>query len=308
MSTDETSNHRLVEVAAATSFALARLRLGPLNQYTENGDGFYYNSADFPRDEHTEGLLIRLGRFLAFLGKLLCLVMLSAVSYGIFYQNAMPAQHVLKELHFDYTSTSLGYHTASEVAPKRYPHIWPSDYGSQTSATPDMHRAVPTATLDLLAKHNEWRAYFVDVLPQPSPKLRRVLEAKQAYFIEVALTLPESQSNKYSGMFGVVTELYTGGHYDETSMGNNGTCLFNREPTLLAVSRRSYRFPHQSAWISVIGKVIILVPLLIGAFEEVKTVASPAFRHFIESSARPLVRDLMCNDRDVYRLYHSLLH
>jgi Putative adipose-regulatory protein (Seipin) len=298
MSTDETTNHRVVEVAAATSFTLARLRLGPLNHYQENGEGFYCNSPDFPREEHTEGLLIRLGRFLAILGKLVCLAMLSAVSYGIFYQNAMPAQHVIKELHFDYTSSSPGYPTAyptaNGVAPKRYPRTWPSDYGSPTSTTPDMHRAVPTATLDLLAKHNEWHAYFEDVLPQPSTKLRRVLEAKQAYFIEVALTLPESQSNKYSGMFGVVTELYTSGNHDETSMGNNGTCRGgNRELTLLAVSTRSYRFPHQSSWISVLGKVIILVPLLVGAFEEVKTVASPAFRHFIESSARPLVRDLM---------------
>lgn len=64
---------------------------------------------------------------------------------------------------------------------------------------------------------------------------------------------------------------------------------------LLAASRRSYRFPHQSPWIAVVTKVLLLLPLLLGAIDETRTVTGLVFRQYAESAAeRPLVRMYVC--------------
>jgi Putative adipose-regulatory protein (Seipin) len=292
MSFGDGSNQRILEAAAAATILLARhgYPQPPLRRYPENGyaPDFVFDTTAVPA-AHTGGFIQWVGRTIVFLGKLLCLFVLSAVSYGIFYQNAMPAQHALKELHFDYTGGSAAdsEFATREQFSKHHLSLFPR-FTQEIDATALVaSEPVPTATVDLLANHNEWYAYYEDVLPPPLSR-QRLLHAKQHYFIEVALKLPESRANKETGMFGVITELY--------SSESASTCAKKASSggySLLAVSRRSFRFPHQTPWISAVSKVIMLVALLIGAVEETRTVAGPAFRHYVESSERPLVRAYM---------------
>ena len=88
---------------------------------------------------------------------------------------------------------------------------------------------------------------------------------------EVALTLPESEINLIAGMFGVFVELQS----------SNGTKL--------AFSMRAARLPYESPGIAFARKVVFLIPLLIGAVQESKTIVIPAFRHVVESSEQPMV-------------------
>jgi hypothetical protein len=60
----------------------------------------------------------------------------------------------------------------------------------------------------------------------------RLLVPRKAYFIEIALKLPESELNQGYGIFGVVVELQS------------------TNSTVLAISRRSARMPYTSNWVS----------------------------------------------------------
>lgn len=167
------------------------------------------------------------------------------------------------------------------------------------AASASKTRPIPTASVDLLAVHNEWQAYFDDIVPTTKTQKQQSsssLLAKQAYFIEIALHLPESPVNQNAGMFGVVAELYSASSTTPVSSSSGmepttgtGSSQDDDLLTKLAVSRRSYRFPYQSPWLSVVAKVLCLIPLLLGAIPESRTVAGQAFRHYIESSEHPLV-------------------
>lgn len=201
------------------------------------------------------------GGFFPFLGRLIklavvaCLLLtLSSGSYLLFYTWVMPSMKANETLHFDYTSSAR-------------PWLLLNRKSSSWKPTRDLS---PWGTIDLFAKKSCWDAAIDEVNPIPLTE-ERILDSAQAYFIEVDLLLPDSVVNQNFGMFGVVVEL-------QSSHG-----------TLLATSRRSVRYPHQSRWISNVGKTICLLPLLIGAMEEARTVRIPAFRHFVESREAPLV-------------------
>ena len=131
--------------------------------------------------------------------------------------------------------------------------------------------AAPWAVADLFVKTSSWEAIQSDVLPKARTDVG-VLTSGREHYIEVALDLPESQVNLDAGLFGVFVELQS----------SNGTKL--------AVSMRSSRMPYQSSFISTIKKSVLLVPFLIGALHETKTIVVPSFRHLVESSSLPLVR------------------
>lgn len=313
---------RAIEAASAT-LALATRQQQPWLQryqpqqedpaYFDNNSEYFY----YEQQPHNFGFLQWLGGILLAVCKVLLLLSLSAVSYGIFYQRSMPTQLASKELHFDYTRGSdiIGLSSAEQIAAAAVTYNPIALFRRQHREEEEEHveekrqQSVPTATVDLLAKHNEWQAFAENVLPA-APLQQRLLQAGQAYYIDVALTLPESQANKDAGMFGVVTELYSSSlsfsllecsesttsdsDNDEKSCrsdGLNGAKQQQQQQQhkLLAVSRRSYRFPHQSAWISTIAKMLLLMPLLIGALEETRTVTSPVFRQYVESADYPLV-------------------
>jgi hypothetical protein len=155
---------------------------------------------------------------------------------------------------------------------------------------------VSAARVDLLNKHNDWEAFERDLTVS---LCSRLLHPRQAYYVEIVLVLPETSLNKDSGMFGVHAELLSSTSATLSNIpkdnGNDTNDPPNHDkttattPLLLARSRRSVRFPHVSGWIAIIEKVILLVPLLLGACKESKTVVVSAFGQYVESKQHPLV-------------------
>ena len=192
----------------------------------------------------------------------------SATIYGLFYLAVMPSHQVAETLFFDYTG--LANHPA--------PVCVDGDFGEESALSspyrpsPEQLRAAPWAAVDLFAKHTSWEALESVVVPAPVVKgAHGLLKAGKSHYIEVALALPESEINLMTGMFGVYVELQS----------SNGTRL--------ALSSRTARLPHESRVVALIRKVFLLIPLLIGALQETKTVVVPSFRHLVESSEQPLV-------------------
>jgi len=217
-------------------------------------EGIYFDQVFQEPEQLFGGLFPFIGKFIKWAAMGSLLLVLSAASYGIFYSAVMPSRCASAALFFDYSGTS--------AAPIR------RLFQLRRQKEAELE---PWASVDLFAKNSPWEAANSDVLPSPLAE-DRLLHAKQAYFIELALILPESDVNQKAGMFNVVTDVYSS------------------DGTKLAVSRRSARLPHESHWIGVLRKLFCIVPLMIGASEESRTVTVPAFRHYVENTEHPLVR------------------
>lgn len=192
--------------------------------------------------------------------KVVALLSISLISYHVFYISAMPSFSVSVPIHFDYT----GAPTCSSLT------TYETDKGTNENAL-----SSPWASSDLFARHHWDSLETEDIIPTPHTS-QRLLVANRAYFMELLLVLPESEINRDStSIFGVKVELAS----------HNGT--------VLAVSRRSARFPHQSQWINTLQKLVLLVPLMVGALDESKFIVVSAFRNYVESNDHPLVRHYM---------------
>ena len=99
----------------------------------------------------------------------------------------------------------------------------------------------------------------------------RIVSPKKLYFVDVALTLPESEIIRQLGMFMVEVDLR------------------DAKGTIMASSSRSTMLPYESNMVSVIRKSILMGPLLLGAIPEARTVILKCFDHFVEHVDRPLV-------------------
>jgi Putative adipose-regulatory protein (Seipin) len=76
-------------------------------------------------------------------------------------------------------------------------HVLPSSASSSSSSA--------TATVDLFARHDSWEAFHPSVIPPPVAQ-KRLLQSRQAYYIELSLKLPASNHNQQgAGIFGVHT-------------------------------------------------------------------------------------------------------
>lgn len=187
----------------------------------------------------------------------------SLATYGLFYIAVMPSNKALKPLYFDYSGSM-----SSTPSP-----CLRNDLQDATSCIEKGYSKKelqsPVAKVDLFAKHASWHAFQSEVLPPPvTPD--RLLQAGQAYFMDIALLMPETEVNRHLGMFTVSVELRS-------------------DDTVLATSVRSARFPHESHWLGIVRKLTLLVPLLLGALEESRTLAVSPFAHFVESEKYPLV-------------------
>ena len=232
------------------------------------------------------GILPFLGRLLKRLLFSILIFTASVVSYGCFYVAVMPNYSVVAPLYFDYTGTpappqSLQYH--HHHLPRRRKGLG-SELVDHHHLTVVQSLPSPWAQVDLFARHSSWETGHIfgydEVVPHTTT-LDRLLIPRQAYFVEVVLQLPETELNQQqAGMFGVTVELKT----------VNGTGL--------ALSRRATRFPHQSAWIRRLQKILLLAPLLVGALEESRSVYIPSFRHFVESQEHPVVRVAKAVERE----------
>ena len=227
---------------------------------------FQFNFENFQQNgAHTViGLIPMLMKVIHWLVTGTLVLTLSFLTYFVFYRAVMPAPAASEPLYFDYTQTATPTFVYS-------PHQ--SDDIDAKNPTTCFH---PWAAIDLFAKHTAWDAIATnDVLPKPKAQTR-VLDAGHAYYIETLLELPESHFNRNSGMFGVVVELWS----------SNGK--------MLAVSRRSTRFPNASPWIDVMYKFVRILGFLVDALKETKVIVLSSFSNFVESPDLPLVSLLTC--------------
>jgi hypothetical protein len=273
---DPSTVQRIMAEAATRTMVTALTREAqqarPPPRFAPVGEDFPFDPNYVHVDHSFMGVFPFLGRVFKTLAMGSLLLTISAGSYALFYQAVMPSLSAAHPLFFDYTGPlNPSFLGKSDPPPLDYTEAFTSTfYGKLYNNHNKDPRPEPWAVANLFARHSSWEALQTDVLPEPIAE-HRLLKAKQPYFIEVVLTLPDSNLNREPGMFGVVTELYS----------HNGTQL--------AVSRRSTRFPHQSQWITVVRKLFCLIPLLLGAVDEARIVVVPSFRHFVESSGHPLV-------------------
>jgi hypothetical protein len=247
--------------ASAVSSSVARLQ--PFQDETFT---YLFDIHSIYDREEFGGIIPFMIRQIRRLLKLLAILSMSIISYHLFYTVVMPSFSVAAPIYLDYTGAP---------APSSLSSVESSHVNGNSLPT-------PWGSIDLFAKHHWDFVDTEDVVPTPLTS-RRLLVSNRAYFMELVLVLPESDTNRAStGIFGVKVELAS----------HNGT--------VLALSRRSARFPHQSRWISVLQKAVLLVPYLIGAIEESKHVVIPVFRHYVESRDYPLVsrHKVILHDRE----------
>lgn len=235
----------------AASSALNRMQ----HQYQDFSQ-YPYQERLHDAQENFVGVFPVLKRIIYYLSVGSFLLMTSIATYGLFYLAAMPAHAATEQLYFDYTCRNTMNDTTTTCS---------SDTGSECQ-----YSCSPTANVDIFAKHTPWEALHPDVVPEARSKTR-ILKPRKHYFLEVVLELPESANNQQTGMFAIEVELQTKSHVP------------------LARSQRSARLPHESGWIGVVRKSLCLVPLLVGALTESRTVIVPSFRHYVESTSHPLV-------------------
>lgn len=185
--------------------------------------------------------------------------------YGLFYLAIQPGNVTSDQLFFDYSG--IAKHPVTPPVCSNETTV--EDTCTQHFPKEEL-RGAPWAAVDFFARHTQWEAYYHDVLPRPLTETKILKEGK-GYFFEVVLELPESQINHRTGIFMVHVDLQS----------SNGT--------MLASSIRAARLPHESRWVSTIRKSIWLVPMIIGAVHETRTIAVPSFRHFRESASMPVV-------------------
>jgi Putative adipose-regulatory protein (Seipin) len=207
--------------------------------------------------QHNRGFFYWCWRFFVTAFQLLVLGFLSMGSYAVFY-------HVNQPIILHYQQFQLDYYYGTNKNDDQQP---------VTSST-------PSAIVRLQqSQPYQWTAMVDDVEAASGggvPFLgdRRIVPPRQAFYVELTLTLPESPRNVFNtGVFGVVTELY----------GSNNTTT-----VLLATSRRSLRFPYRSAWIRTVANIVTLPFLLLHVTAEVQTVTDCVFRHVLESETYPL--------------------
>lgn len=259
-----------VETVGRLALGAARHSITRVQQHAHNER--YYDQMHEIHDSFHDtfmGLIPWIKRMVRLVIVATLLLVSSAIFYGIFYVIVMPGHHITEHLYFDYTCRDESPRVCTSTENDDMSRV-----GTETATTADMQLCSPVANVDLFARQSSWQSHHPDVVPKPLSK-QQILKAWQHYLIEVSLVMPESQVNMDSGMFAVSVDLQSS------------------NKTMLATSIRSLRIPHESSWIGFVRKSICLIPLLLGALTESKTVVVEPFRHYVESSDYPLVRTLL---------------
>mmetsp|Transcript_16757 Transcript_16757/g.36464 ORF Transcript_16757/g.36464 Transcript_16757/m.36464 type:complete len:728 (+) Transcript_16757:96-2279(+) len=226
----------------------------------------------------------------------------SVLSYCVIYQLSMPRLAIRLPIYFDYNFVPERH--KSGAYGKRIDRVCGNDNvdsnafecarrteGRETSShmndkdTPQneqrqvstirnvqQHPFVPpTAVVDLQMQHTQWHAYDDSILPSSSLNLpNHIIKPRRRYFVDIALTLPESDLNRRVGMFMLEVDL----------LASDGT--------MLASSGRPTMLPHESSLVGVARKLVLMGPILIGAVAEARTVVLEPFDSYVESADKPL--------------------
>ena len=268
-----------------------------LLRYRNSGRYTYSNYySPFPHEDEAKfiGVVPWIMRFLRLVAVGLGLLSSSLTLYGILYWVVMPGRYASRPLFFDYTGTVPNPHRNITIDPavrrESTKTSWAASATAPTSSTSSTCSttaslssettciSTPWATVDLFSKEQAvtWgEATHRDLVPPPLIE-DRLLKARQAYYVEVHLTLPETELNRHIGIFGVAVDLLS-------HPCANGPSL------KLASSLRSSRLPNESGWLAVARKIFWMVPLIFGGMAENQVVIVPSFRHIVESKEYPLV-------------------
>ena len=211
---------------------------------------------------------------------------LSVATYGVIYNLSMPRLAIRSPIYFDYNfvperhlSGAYGRYIKNQKVQFCNSESDENEIGGQEEtrqcAHPtrkDARPAPPTAVVDLSLQHTQWHAYHEQVLPAKYEDTSgvHVIKPNRQHFLDLALTLPESDLNRQLGMMMVEVDL----------IASDGT--------LLASSGRPTMLPHESAIIGVARKVVLMGPILIGAVAEARTVVLESFDSYVESPELPL--------------------
>lgn len=267
----------------------------------------YYYYYPYPPDETVKfiGIIPWTLKMLRILAIGMMLLSSSVTLYGVFYWAVMPGNYASRPLFFDYTGTvdfphpnitklHFNHSKQQQQQPKEQTTTKSSSSSNTQIVTTEKATEsaeictsyTPWATVDLFAKEEAilWGETIHEELIPPQQTNDRILQPKQAYYVEVHLTLPESEMNRNVGMFGVAVDLLS----QQPSKDENR----NTTTVKLASSVRSARLPHESGWVAVARKLVWLVPLVFGGIQENRVVIVSSFRHIVESQEYPLVSSI----------------
>jgi hypothetical protein len=209
------------------------------------------------------------------------IVLSSTLCYAILYNIIMPSNAFTREVFFDYCVPT-------------------------SSSSNGRNIMYPKAEIDLMTTHTQWTAYVDDIFDPFVTKesfhneMPRILEPRQSYYIHLALTLPESSINRNIGMFMVNMKLYhspnfasryrANHHLHDDDDDDEDKQISEQQDVLLATSFRPAMLPFQSAYVSAVKKSTIMIPLVIGAVPEARTIVVESFDHFLESFQYPFTK------------------
>lgn len=249
---------------------------------------------------------------------------ISVLSYSVIYQLSMPRLAIRLPIYFDYNFVperhksgaygkridqvcdngnvdSNGFECARrndgrDTSSHTNDKDTPQNEQQQMSTIRNVQQHVfapPTAVVDLQMQHTQWHAYDDSILPPSSLNLpNHIIKPRRRYFVDIALTLPESDLNRRLGMFMLEVDL----------LASDGT--------MLASSGRPTMLPHESSLVGVARKLLLMGPILIGAVAEARTVVLESFDSYVESADKPLaamiVRLVVPNSVAQRRYSHSL--
>jgi len=202
-------------------------------------------------------------------------IMISSIFlYVVLYNLVMPSNALTRDVFFDYTSNGNNI-------------------------------LRPKAEIELMSTHTQWTAYVDDIVDPmyrtedfnpsvASDEKPRILQPRQSYYIHLALTLPESSINRNIGMFMVNMKLYHSASCTSIYRGHHHLDNQQEYPPdrdlLLATSSRPAMLPFQSTYVSTVQKSAIMIPLIIGAIPEARTIIVESFDHFVESFKYPITK------------------
>ncbi|KAL3798383.1 hypothetical protein HJC23_005036 [Cyclotella cryptica] len=224
--------------------------------------------------------------FAKLLASLIGVAVFSVVTYWFIYSSVVMRglEVQSRPIFFDYSagdfSTPLG--RVDLMSTMNAPWLYVcgnSDSNSSHNSGPNFciqdHNRLNTEKSDNSHCHTDVKSSYSNVNPELMPyhsdesqhsKSNHVLKTGQKYFIEVVLTLPESDVNRKLGMFMLIVDLRSS------------------DGSLLAKSKQSSLFPYESGVVGLARKLILLLPLVSGVMTETKTISLLCFDNYVDSS------------------------
>jgi Putative adipose-regulatory protein (Seipin) len=240
------ANNRSSSASATTGTATTGIRIVTRSSNDNSNWNVYNYSGDTNGDQGTPyrdtdnynsnwndnrrvefmGFIPMLRRVVSYLLQMYTLLTISAISYYIMYHcYVMPRRYVDRPLYFDYSNAQSYEHKRNNQQQKdgtnyRNRNSFDYTYAGDDYVSDEMTASTPTiatAIVDLTKYHDiAWDVHYIDTVS--GPDTRRTLDPYQSYYIEIILHLPDTNTNRIGGMFGIRTELYTKSTIEENDI------------------------------------------------------------------------------------------